>query len=433
MASGFLPTQYQLMCVETLRKFNDEGWMLDDPQSPKPSLVRALYKNSQLNVGDESLGLYKFADWLPINRTLKGSAAPLTYKSEKLAAKLSLDNLYITISGYFPQVGANFQTCSFKETEAYSVCGRMDSNCEKVLVVASAGNTARAFAKVCSENKIPLLLVVPHASVGALWFKEPIDERYVKLIVSQEGSDYFDAINLSNIVVEHSSKFYAEGGAKNVARRDGMGTTFLSATTFIGEIPDYYFQAIGSGTGAIAAWEANMRLVEDGRFGNKIARHILSQNAPFLVMYDAWKASSRALLPFDDDTARKAASEIDAIVLSNRRPPYSLSGGVFDTLSATNGDVRSITNEKAKIASELFEECEGVDIDNAAAVAVASLIEAVESGEIEKDKIVMVNITGAGAKLMAKEHDLCGLKPCAVFANDASVEEIISKVESLWE
>ena len=52
--------------------------------------------------------------------------------------------------------------------------------------------------------------------------------------------------------------FMAEGGAKNVARRDGMATTMLSATTTIGQIPDYYFQAIGSGTGAIAAWEANL-------------------------------------------------------------------------------------------------------------------------------------------------------------------------------
>ena len=42
----------------------------------------------------------------------------------------------------------------------------------------------------------------------------------------------------------------------------------LSAVTTIGRIPDYYFQAVGSGTGAIAAWEANMRLIEDGRFGS---------------------------------------------------------------------------------------------------------------------------------------------------------------------
>ena len=51
-----------------------------------------------------------------------------------------------------------------------------------------------------------------------------------------------------------------------------MATTVLSAVTTIGRIPDYYFQAVGSGTGAIAAWEANQRLIEDGRFGTNLMK-----------------------------------------------------------------------------------------------------------------------------------------------------------------
>lgn len=41
-------------------------------------------------------------------------------------------------------------------------------------------------------------------------------------------------------------------------------------------------------------------------------------------MYDAWQAASRKLLPYDDDKARRDAEIIDAKVLSNRRPPYSV-------------------------------------------------------------------------------------------------------------
>lgn len=93
-------------------------------------------------------------------------------------------------------------------------------------------------------------------------------------------------------------------GPKNVARRDGMGTTVLSAVEKIGRIPDYYFQAVGSGTGAIAAWEANKRFVADGRFGSHLMKLMVSQNAPFSLMYDAWKAGSRALLPLDENVAR---------------------------------------------------------------------------------------------------------------------------------
>ena len=43
-----------------------------------------------------------------------------------------------------------------------------------------------------------------------------------------------------------------EGGARNVARRDGMGTTVLEYARVTGEMPCHYLQAIGSGTGGIA-------------------------------------------------------------------------------------------------------------------------------------------------------------------------------------
>lgn len=320
----FTPTRYTLECVATGREFEDDGWTLEDHTSPTPSLVRARYARKQLEVKPDSYGFYKFCDWLPVRRMLKGSSAPVTYRSRGLARHLGLENLWITFNGWYPAIGAKMSTCSFKETEAFSVCARIPEGEKRVLVVASAGNTARAFAKVCSDNRIPLLLSVPYDNIGALWFEHELDPC-VKLISCERGGDYFDAIHLSNLALK-SGKFYAEGGAKNIARRDGMATTVLSATTTIGRIPDYYFQAVGSGTGAIAAWEANLRLIEDGRFGSNLMKLMVAQNAPFVPMYDAWRANSRQMLPYDDDKARRDAEIIDAKVLSNRRPPLQPCG-----------------------------------------------------------------------------------------------------------
>lgn len=433
----FKPTEYILQNVASGRKFKDTGWTLDDPQcsSDSPSLVRALYAKRQIEIGDDSLGLYKFADWLPVGRILRGSSAPVTYKSEGLADKLGLENLWITFSGYWPAKGANMTTCSFKETEAYVVCGRMSPDEKRVLVVASAGNTARAFAKVCSDNNIPLLLSVPEENIGALWFDTPLNDC-VKLICPRNGGDYFDAIHLSNLALQ-SSKFIAEGGCKNVARRDGMSTTVLSAVTAIGRIPDYYFQAVGSGTGAIAAWEANMRFIEDGRFGDNKMRLIVSQNVPFLPMYEAWKADSRAMLPYDDDQARADAETIDAKVLSNRRPPWGVRGGLYDALKDTNGDVMAVTNEELRAACKLFEETEGVDIYSAAGVATSSLIKSVKAGMIDKSATIMLNITGGGERhfreeLKAKGGELHYLKSSYVFPLDPSPDKVVEVVEGLF-
>ncbi|MBR5821496.1 MAG: cysteate synthase [Alistipes sp.] len=427
---NFKPTKYTLQCVATGREFDDAGWMLDDPESKTPSLVRTNYANKQLNLKSDDYGFYKFCDWLPVKRILNGSSAPLTYRSEALAKHLGLSNLWITLNGYAPRHGVKMTTCSFKETEAYSVCARMDEREERVLVVASAGNTARAFARVCSDNNIKLLLAVPADNLDALWFTEPINDC-VKVIACEKGGDYFDAINLSNMALK-SHKFYAEGGAKNIARRDGMGTTVLSAVTTIGRIPDYYFQAVGSGTGAIAAWEANMRLIEDGRYGNNLMKLIVSQNAPFVPIFDAWRADSREMLAYDVKKARRDAELIDAKVLSNRRPPYTFAGGLYDALKATNGDVMVATNAQARRAGKLFKELEGIDIHPAPAVALASLIKMVESGSIDKDACIMLNITGAGEEAAKKNRELFYLKPVKTFALNATIDDVVNYVETLF-
>ena len=425
-----MKTNYKLMDISTGDIFEEEGWTLDYSKAKGASLVRAMYENKKLTVGDESLGLFKFGDWLPVNRLIKGSSAPVTYKSRGLGEYLGLSNLYITFSGYFPEIGAKMNTCAFKETEAYAVTSRMSDDTKEVLVVASAGNTARAFAKVCSDNDIPLLLCVPEDNLDALWFSSPIKDC-VKLISTAKGSDYFDSINLGNTVVK-SPKYIAEGGAKNIARRDGMGTTMLSATTHIGRIPDYYFQAVGSGTGAIAAWEANTRLIEDGSYGDTKMKLIVSQNYPFIPMYDAWMAKSRDLLPYDDDKARRDVEIIDAKVLSNRKPPYSIKGGLFDALVDCDGEVCHQTNEEGISAAKLFEEKEGIDIHPAAAIAVASLIEYAQSNKIEKDSVVMLNITGGGENRFKSDKDLVYLKPSHIFPYNFTEEEVLEVVNKLF-
>ena len=96
----FEPTGYTLMNCADGRIFEDSGWTLADPQGETPSLVRAVYEKKEFGLRDDLDGFYKFADWLPIKRTLSNSSAPVTYKSKALADYLKLDNLYITFSGY---------------------------------------------------------------------------------------------------------------------------------------------------------------------------------------------------------------------------------------------------------------------------------------------------------------------------------------------
>ncbi len=425
----FQGTKYKLMNVGTGRIFEDRGWMLADPEATSPSLVRAVYENKKFTPRDDLKGLYRYAEWMPVKRTLRHSCAPVTYHSKGLGKFLGLDNLYITFSGYNPKIGAKFQTCSFKETEAFSVCARLAKKEKRTLVVQSAGNTARAFAQVCSDNMIPIVICVPLDNRHDLWFQHKLNPC-VKLVATPAGSDYYDAIALGDKICQ-DSRYFAEGGAKNVARRDGMGTTLLSAVEAIGRIPDAYFQAVGSGTGAIAAWENNLRLIEDGRFGTHKMKIFVAQNKPFTLLHDSWQAGKRELAALDPDMGRRQAESILAKVLSNRKPPYSLAGGLYDALLDTKGDTFLASNDDIIYWILQFRNLEGYDIFPAPACAVHALATAMREGKVGKEDVIMLNITGGGSlAAMGKGYHL--LEPSLVLSPDLSADEIIAKVDALF-
>ena len=425
----FKKTIYHLKNVADGREFEDSGWTLADPEYEGPSFIQAVYENKRFTPREDLDGIYRYAEWMPIKRILKHSGAPVTYKSKGLAALLGLENLYITFSGWNPKIGAKMRTCSFKETEAYSILARMDEKEKRILIVQSAGNTARAFAQVCSDNRIPVVICVPQDNIHDLWFRKPL-RKCVKLIAVPHGCDYYDAIALGEKLAS-DPRFMLEGGAKNIARRDGMGTTILSCAEKMGRIPDAYFQAVGSGTGAIAAWENACRLAEDGRFGENNMRVYVAQNSPFTLMYDAWKAGSRSLPDITPEEGRNKSEMILAKVLSNRKPPYSIAGGLYDVLKQSNGDFFLASNNDIIYWLMQFRNREGYDLLPAACTAVAALAQAVRDGVVKKDDYIMLNCTGGGT-LSAMSKGFVHKEPDLVLSPDMPADEVVRAVIDLF-
>lgn len=422
--------KYFLKCTECGKEYEDDNFRLKCDGDHRPALLRSMYRKKSYSLQPDGPGMFKYADFLPVERTLDVSGAPVTYRSESLAEYLGLHNLYIIFNGYWPEKGAYMYTASFKELEAPSVLARIPEDHDGTLVVASAGNTGRAFAHICSENDVPLFLVVPEESVGEIWSIRPY-RPCVKLILAAGDSDYFDAITLANRIVEIDG-FFPEGGAANVARRDGMGTTVLDAAQTIGKIPDHYFQAVGSGTGGIAAWEASKRLEETGLFGRSSMKLHLAQNAPFTPMTDAWKNRQRELPAIPENEAKKQIREIRAKVLSNRKPPYSISGGVWDVLQESDGNMYSVTNREIEEASRLFNRLEGSDIHPAGATALGSLLQAVYGGLVGRNDVIALNITGGGESRVKDDYDVYQLEPFARFTNnEIQGSDIVKKIERM--
>jgi cysteate synthase len=65
-----------------------------------------------------------------------------------------------------------------------------------------------------------------------------------------------------------------------------------------------------------------------------------------------------------------------------------------------------ITNVEAREAERLFEGKEGIDLDPAASVAVASLLKAVDDRVVKREDRILLNITGGGYKRLKEDYAL---------------------------
>ncbi|UCE79509.1 MAG: cysteate synthase [Nitrospiraceae bacterium] len=369
----------------------------------KNALLVTKYKDKTFS-NTVGRGIWGF-NWLPIHHADFNQSGPVVYKSKGLSTHIGLDDLYIAFNGYAPEIGASLETCTFKEFEAAVVLQNALENGMSGLVVASAGNTAKAFSHLSVISGYPVIVVVPTMCLVDMWYLEHSSSI---LTVAVGDGDYADSIDVARRI-SLIAGFPFEGGVKNIAKRDGLGLVLLEAVSEMGRLPAHYFQAVGSGTGAVGVWEMAERFVQDGRFGSALPTLHLAQNLPFAPMVYAWNKNSREL--FQDDLRPELLSQITTRVLSTRYPAYSVKGGVFDALTATNGRMYGIENKEIFRAMEIFEHTECLDIVPAAGVAVAALMNAADQGNVLRDELILLNITGGGEKRLMEDKKTFAVEP----------------------
>ncbi len=385
----------------------------------KDSLLVTEYKDIHFTQS-AAPGVWRF-NWLPVHEPGINQPGPLVYRSEGLAAKVGLDELFIAFNGYWPEKGALLETCTFKEFEAATVLQNARENGIEGLIVASAGNTARAFAHLSTVAGFPAVIVVPRMCLMEMWY---LEDRFAVPTLAVNDGDYSDSIDVAKRI-SLVTGYPFEGGVKNVAKRDGLGIVMLEAMSKMGRLPDHYVQAVGSGTGAVGAWEMTERFKRDGRYGPRLPVLHLGQNLPFAPMMHAWNRHSRMLAPEDLD--QSLITRITTRVLSTRYPAYSIKGGVFDALTATDGKMYGVTNDAVYAGMDLFLKTEGIDLVPASGVAVAVLTDAVRTGAIKKNETVLLNITGGGEARLKQDKRTYTVVPKFISKNitEKEIEDLL--------
>jgi len=369
--------------------------------------------------------LFRFLPWLPFHDPVETAIGPVVYRSERLAFHLVMSILAVGFNGYAPELGARNATGSFKDYEALPTLLSFRERGLTTAVLASVGNSARAFAHAAVSIGFPITIVVPESALGRLWLPMPPTED-VRLIVLRRSNDYASAIRVAGAFSGRSG-LPNEGGARNIARRDGMGTVMLEHARALGELPDHYVQAVSSGTGGIATWEASMRLIRSGGFSDRLPRLHLVQNAPFTPLHDAWTLNA-PIRP--EENLGEQIRRIDAIaagVLANRNPPFTIPGGVADALRATHGHTYAVSNDEIEDAQRLFMACEGVPIGPESGAALAALRQALARRTIAANESVLLNVTGNNEALIQRDFELHPIGPWRTIEPDQTSGEALDR------
>ncbi len=372
---------YRLRCAGCGLVSDDDGLMLECPTCLASALLRTEYVTDGAAFGS---GL--FASWLPTVRDVDTAGFAVAYRAGGLGARIGLDELWVTFTGHWPERDANAPTGTFKDFEAAAVLGRLPAD-PPTIVIASTGNTAAAFLHAWSRTAARCVVIVPESGQSKLDCGDgkPPNATYVVL---RGGASYADATALASSLAVRAG-FQAEGGVRNVARRDGLARCTHLLLSTLDRVPDVYCQGVGSAAGALGSYESLVRVKR--RTGSPLPRMLLAQNAPRAAVVDRWRGAAPAPL-----------GPIVAGELANDAPPYDVAGGIRDMLADTGGGAISVSNTDTVAAIRLFEEVEGIDIEPAAGVALAALAAARRNGLVSESDLVHLNITGGGRRSSAR-------------------------------
>jgi cysteate synthase len=411
--------KYKLRCLHTNEVIEDEYTL----HHTDGALLVTEY-STQLSIDNSKDGMLKYQDWLPNIGLSQRNAGTTTYKANELGAQIGMNNLWVTFHGYWPEKDGMCPTGSFKDMEAVPTIMRLKEKGCKGMICASAGNTARAFAYFCGLENFPLIVIVGKDHAERLYLPANHPNKSVKLIVIEDG-DYYDAKVFSKKISQHLDSWQMEGGIHNVARRDGIGSLIIDAAFAIGELPAHYFQGIGGGPGPVGVHEMANRLIEAEIFEGPVPRQHVSQNEEHCPIHNAWQAKRPHLT--DSDFPDEEV-EVFSDYLLNKAPAYEIKGGVYDTLVESNGQTYIVSKEDAKKAKTIFESIEGIDIMSPAAVALASLMQALDSGDIGADDCTVLNISGGGIERMESDMELVQITPWKIVSKNDDALSIVQEL-----
>ncbi len=285
----------------------------------------------------------------------------------------------------------NNGTGTFKDVAGAVVASVLKEHGIKNYVVASTGNIANAFAFYLSLAGINLSVFIPQDALKA---NEAEVSSYGQKVFRVNG-DYAMAKKIAAQFAQKNG-FLISGGNIDPMRVEAKKTMVFEWLRLLGSLPTVYIQSLSGGTGPIAIEKAIADLEKTGVVKSK-PRHILVQPHRCAPMAHAYKQAAKDNFPdgFENryPVYENPFTKVPTLATGNPATYPILSRIVKDS----GGDIIEFDEDKMVDVARLIAYETQVRIGPASAIAVGGFINALKTGLIKQNDVVMINI-GEGVR-----------------------------------
>jgi len=338
--------------------------------------------------------IWRYHDALPIQDpqpviSMGEGGTPLL-KAANLGTMLGIPNLYIKDERQNP-------TGSFKDRQASITVTSLKEAGITETILASTGNVAISYSAYTSRAGIKLW-----AFLNSLVPSEKMREvaiygtQVIKVTASYDQTKKLAA----EFAEQRPHGSYLDRGVRSIPALEAMKTiafeiseqltSALAAETNDSDapwlVPDWYIQAVSGGLGPVGVIKGFNELKEMG-LTDRLPAVASIQSDGCAPMVHAWKENKEIADPITSPRTHIAT-------LATGDPGHTYTILRERMLKGGGGTFESVTDDEAFRAIHVLAKMEGLSMEPASAVAFAGLIKMVRSGQIKRDDVVVVNMTG---------------------------------------
>ncbi len=313
----------------------------------------------------------EYRDRLPVSEktpviTLREGGTPLVYAC--VLSEMLENNVWLKVEGANP-------TGSFKDRGMTMAMSKAAEDGAKAVICASTGNTSASAAAYATKAGMLPVVLVPQGKIAMGKLAQAI--AHGGRLLQVEGN-FDDCLNLARDL----SKDYPVSlvNSVNPYRIEGQKTAAFEVVDLLGDAPDLHVLPVGNAGNITAYWKGYKEYYSDN----------VSTKLPQM-----WGFQAEGAAPIVNNKIVENPETIaTAIRIGN---PASWAQAV-DARDTSGGLIDSVTDDQILEAYRLVAGKEGVFVEPSSAAGIAGLLKKKAEGKLQKDKTIVITVTGNGLK-----------------------------------